>query len=366
MEVRPAFSEDDRIAKVVGYLRENHTYEVFIPRERRIAGLTARDLLPVSDPLKEKLGNMVYTLPEITSGDTFGHAAELMFENRLSALPSPVKNGELRAVSVQTIMKTMLEKLEISGRASEIMSSNPVTIDANDAVLKAKSLMSKQSLDCIPVMKDGKLHGVLTCTDILFNLLPEERVPARSNLKIRFDYPVSKITQRSTLEVEPSTPILTVLTEMLKQRSPYALVKLWDEVQGMITPRDALKLLLPAENKKTPVYIVGLPDEPFEAEAAKMKFERLGNMLAKAIPSVKEIRAVVKSREVGPDKRRYEVSVEVYISGGVHAYVEQGYDLVEIFDAIGPRIKRILGAKQSRVTQTAGDSLRKGARTELE
>ncbi|MGD0319503.1 MAG: hypothetical protein ABSB56_07400 [Nitrososphaerales archaeon] len=113
----------------------------------------------------------------------------------------------------------------------------------------------------------------------------------------------------------------------------------------------------PSEN--TPFYIVGLPEEPIEAAEAKMKFERLSMELYKVFPFIEEIRAVVKSKKASKDHARYEVSVEVYTPKERRAFTETGYNLAAVFDSLGPKMKRLLSSRQSRVTATGGDSPRK-------
>ena len=108
-----------------------------------------------------------------------------------------------------------------------------------------------------------------------------------------------------------------------------------------------------------PFYIVGLPDEPIEAGEAKMKFEKLSEELCKVYPLIEEIRAVVKSKKPGKTHARYEVSVEVYTPKERHAFSETGYDIAEVFDSMGPKMKRLLSSRQSRVTSTRGISPRK-------
>jgi dihydroxyacetone kinase len=110
---------------------------------------------------------------------------------------------------------------------------------------------------------------------------------------------------------------------------------------------------------KTPCYIVGLPAEPTEADEARMKFERLSAELCKVYPFIEEIRAVVKSKKPGKTHARYEVSVDVYTPKERHAFAETGYNLATVFDSLGPRMKRLLSSKQSRVTSTHGASPRK-------
>ena len=108
-----------------------------------------------------------------------------------------------------------------------------------------------------------------------------------------------------------------------------------------------------------PCYIVGLPSEPEESAEAKAKFERLSAELCKVFPFVEEIRAVVKSKKASKDHARYEVSVEVYTPRDRHAFSESGYNLAKVFDLLGPKMKRLLSSKQSRVTASRGESLRK-------
>lgn len=112
-------------------------------------------------------------------------------------------------------------------------------------------------------------------------------------------------------------------------------------------------------DKKLPYYIVGLPEEPVEAAEAKAKFERTCSELCKVFPYIEEMRAVVKSKKPGKDHARYEVSVEVYTPKERHAFEESGYNLAAVFDSVGPKIKRLLSSRQSRVTSTHGSTLRK-------
>jgi len=108
-----------------------------------------------------------------------------------------------------------------------------------------------------------------------------------------------------------------------------------------------------------PFYIVGLPDEPIEATEAKVKFEKLSAELCKVYPSIEEIRAVVKSKKPGKTHARYEVSVEVYTPRERHAFSETGYNLAAVFDSMGPKMKRLLTEKGSKVTSAHGVTLRK-------
>lgn len=112
------------------------------------------------------------------------------------------------------------------------------------------------------------------------------------------------------------------------------------------------------EASHPPFYIVGLPEEPIEAGEAKMKFEKLSAELCKVYPFIEEIRAVVKSKKAAKTHARYEVSVEVYTPKDRHAFTETGYNLAAVFDSMGPKMKRLMSSKRSRVT-SKGATVRK-------
>jgi CBS domain-containing protein len=364
LESRPLLLESDRVSKAIGYLRESNEYEVFVKR-RKIAVATVRDLISVKNPQTSRLENIACYIPELKQNENLGTAARLMFDYRLRALPSYEDDGRVQIVSARGITRK-IGSAKIHANASDIMTPRPITVQTEDAALKARQMMIRRSIDHLPVMRNGKLSGILTSSHILFNLLPETRVPSRSGVvssgitkEVRFDYPVSRIADDSVLYVEPDAGISKVIDLILQHDSSYVLVVLWGELQGIITLRDIVKLLVKREESKVPFYIVGLPDEPFEAETAKIKFERTARSLSMAFPLIQEVRAIIKRKESGGQKRRYEVHVNLYTPREVYSYVEEGYDLADVFDKITPKLKRLLSSRQSRVTRTQGESPRK-------
>ena len=98
-----------------------------------------------------------------------------------------------------------------------------------------------------------------------------------------------------------------------------------------------------------------------ESGEARTKFEHLASDLCRVYPYIEEVRAVVKSKKQAKTHARYEVSVEVYTPKDVHAFSETGYNLATVFESMGPKMKRMLASRQSRVTRSRGDSPRKSA-----
>lgn len=93
-----------------------------------------------------------------------------------------------------------------------------------------------------------------------------------------------------------------------------ALITVLDMVQGIVTLRDYVKLVAEPEVKpEIPVYMVGLPEDPFEAEVAKSKFLNAVGKLKRGFPEIEEARSVIKISESfkGKERRRYEVDAVI-------------------------------------------------------
>jgi hypothetical protein len=122
-------------------------------------------------------------------------------------------------------------------------------------------------------------------------------------------------------------------------------VALWGELQGIITFRDCVKLLAEPREESLPISIVGLPEDPFEAEAAKAKFETVVKRLARSLPDILEARSVIKASERTGHRRRYEVKVELITPGKTMSYGLSGWNLPEVFDELSERMKRVTTKK---------------------
>jgi hypothetical protein len=141
----------------------------------------------------------------------------------------------------------------------------------------------------------------------------------------------------------------SVLRRMIDGKRTCALIG-FGELQGIVTYRDFVKLLV---NRKKevgiPVYMMGQPDNAFEAEAARAKFVRSINLLAKSFPEILEVRSMVKTTTPKGKKGRkhYEVKTSVYTPQKMFVHSESGWDLASIFDVIGERLGKIV-TKQTR------------------
>ncbi len=346
-------SSTDPISKIVGVLRNSNSYEVMIREGNKIGMITLRDMLNVSNVVT-KASSLLKFVPKLSMSATVQEAAQIMTDYRIRALPVVDNDKVLGRVTALSIINAFANRLSMKVKMKDIMTPSPITINADDVASKAKNLMIRRKIDHLPVINDGKLAGVVSSAHIVNAMIPSEGVERGYrglDTTRRLEVPIKDLMTALFITSKAEEEITSVLSKMTKQNATCTVVALWDEIQGIATHRDYVKLVAsPKEKPQVPAYIIGLPDDPFEAEAAKDKFIRTVNALSGSFPYILEARANIKVSEVvkGKERRRYEVSVRIKTAKETYSYAEVGWELPAIFDVLSDRIKRLLTQKQTR------------------
>ncbi|MHB8568386.1 MAG: CBS domain-containing protein [Nitrososphaerales archaeon] len=330
------------ISKVIGRLKESNSYEAFIEENDRTAIITLRDILNVKSITTTKVSSIMHYLPRLTLSATVGEAARIMFEYRVRSVP--IYNGsKLKGeISCKSIVDLLMETKNAE-KVGLLMTSNPKCVSTMDDVAKARRIMLKEKVDQTPILKDNKLAGAITSSSIVFNLIPTADRNVKGDWRgTRFDIPVLDFVGDDYTSNDVKDSLNDVSNNMKRNESNYSVITNYDEVQGIVTYRDFMKLIV--EQKVTvnnvPMYIVGLPDDPFEAQATTEKFTRVVSLLRKEYPDMEEARAVIKSGSTKASKSRYEVQIFVKTPRKQFSYEGAGYELPDVFDGISEWSKR--------------------------
>ena len=340
------------VSKVIALIRERGVYEVFLPEESRCGMISARDILRCTNIGSTKLSIVTSYVPVLASDATVGEAARIMSDYRIRSVP--VTDGQ--KIIYQVTSKNLIRQLKGASEApiTSITTSDPITLTVGDSVAKAREIMGRKRIDHLPIRSDKTLAGILTSVQIIPYISVPERVGNESvspEIQRNLDFPVKGIMDSNVLTCNPQTTTTQALQLMLEGDKTYVLVTQWEEVQGIATHRDFMTLLAEVEPEpEVPVYMVGLPDDPFEAEAAKKKFKRSVSQLHKVVPDIIEARSIIKTKLSDPKKERgrYEVTVHIRTSKDTYSFEDSGWDLPSIYDAVTDRFKRVLTQKQQQ------------------
>lgn len=345
-ESRPLIaSPTSSLPEIIGILEKNDANEVFIEHGDKVGVVTIRDVLRASEISGMRASSLMTIVPKLSPSDAVEKAAAFMSDYRLRALPTGEKKID-GAVTVQSICKALLPIEEFRRiKIDKLMKKDPITIGKSESASKARSIMVEHSVDHLPVTDSGKVCGILLSNQVVLSMFPKGKLEQGMFSGEATKYSsikASELMDANILVCEPDERASDVLERMIEQDKTYALMKQWDELQGIATYRDFVALLVKPEKPDFPAYIVGLPDDPFEANLAQAKFFKEAKALRRSFPEIEEIRATIRTRSVPSGKQRYEIGVSIEARGKIHTFSAEGWDLPVAFEGLQDKMKRIL------------------------
>lgn len=348
-------SKEETLSKIISTLNETNSYDVFIEISGKIAAMNIRDIIGTKDIETTRPSLVGKIIPELNRDTVVGEAARIMSHYRMRTLPV-VHNGKIEGqVSARRIVELMSKHLVESKMrivASNIMTSDPTVIDCHKTVSAARSIMRRRRIDQLPAVDNGRLVGIITSSDIMKVMLPSERIGKKSigidNTEDRLSIEVSGLANDNVITANVDESLQVVCDRMINAGSTYCIIRAWDEIQGIVTYRDIVALLGEKMEEDIPMFIVGLPDEPFDAELAKSKFTNITRFLRKIHPDIEEARCHIKLRSVLGARKRYEIDVHILSTHGNISYTNIGWDLAKLFDEMTDALKKKVSHKHKK------------------
>lgn len=355
MEASIIISKDEPLSKIISTLIETDSYDVFIELSGKVAALNIRDIIGAKDIKTTRPSLVGKIIPELNRKSVVGEAARIMSHYRMRTLPV-VHNGRVEGqVSARRIVDLINKQLvgnKLKINASNIMTGDPLVIDSHKTVSAAMSIMKRRRIDHLPVVDNGLLVGIITSSDIMKVMSPTERIGKKSiginNTEDSLSIEVSGLANDDVITASVDESLHGVCDRMISAGSSYCIIKVWDEIQGIITYRDIVALLGEKIEEDIPMFIVGLPDEPLDAELAKSKFANITKFMRKIHPDIEQARCHIKLRRVLGSRKRYEIDVHVRSTHGNISYTNVGWDLAKLFDEMNHALKKRVAHKNKR------------------
>ena len=368
MEAPVVVEPDSTVSRIIGVMTDKNTYDVFMPlNDNNVASINIRDLLDARDITSTRPSVLGKTVPLLSLDDTVGHAARIMSYYRLRALPIGNKDQQLIGqISAKGLVKSIHNNLNgKSGNVmgSSIMTQNPIVIAESDKVSAARSIMKRRRIDHLPVTnKKGELSGMVTSSQILGMMLKSEKIGRRAlgTEKLnRLDMSISGIADRTVVTSKTSDSVHSISGTMLDAASTYSILTTGGQIDGIVTYRDIIALLAEKIAEDLPAFIIGLPDDPSDAEHARSKFASIIRYLKNMEPEIEEARCKIKLHNPQGKRRRYDIDVSIITPYKRHTYTDSGWDLSKLFDEMSGSLKKKFAHKKTR---RGVESSRKGLR----
>jgi CBS domain-containing protein len=352
--------EDVTVSKIIGMMLKENVHEVFVQLQgKTISCINIRDILSSTNIESLKSSTIGKSVPTLTEKDNIGNAARIMNLHRLRSLPVTDQDNNqdmIGQVSSKRIIKFIYDTFSSKKTnyqknitASDIMTPGLVTLDPKDDFDTAKGIMRKDSIDHLPVVEkqpDGKtaIMGMITSNHIIQTLIPAESIGRRSlgsEHGLKSDQEIIGLADKNVITIKPDDTIISTIDTLLKANSTYIIVQSSDDVPlGIITYRDIVSLLGEQTQSEIPIYMIGMPDDPFEAELVKSKFHNIVKHLSRISPKIEEARCKIKVKDIEGNRKRYEVSANIFTTYRRHVYTSnKNWDLASIFDDMSEGLK---------------------------
>lgn len=175
--------------------------------------------------------------------DSVAIAAQMMLWGGVRHLPVV---GDGQVIGLLSEGDILRRESQLGARAAEhqrvetVMTSPVRTIGPNEPLVSALTLMVDHHLDCLPVVADGGLLGMLTTTDVMRHQVetaierPADALPP----------PVGSIMKRAPAVISPSSELFDVAALMSKRGVRHLpVVDAEHRVVGMVSDRDLREAL---------------------------------------------------------------------------------------------------------------------------
>ena len=129
-------------------------------------------------------------IPRLNAGNIVSDAANLMFEHRIRSLPIYGNGKPIGKIESLPIIEKLVEaRSEV--RVNRIMTPDPITVEEEDDIGKARRVMIRRKIDQLPVTRGGKLVACVGSDSIVYYTAPSTDHDKKGDTHLgRYEIPV--------------------------------------------------------------------------------------------------------------------------------------------------------------------------------
>jgi CBS domain-containing protein/ribosome-associated translation inhibitor RaiA len=336
------FSPGDQVSRVLGYLKDTGRSEAVAAKGGRVGVISRRDLLGVDQPRRTKVESIWNQVGTLAPGAAVIDATVILMEKGVRALPVVEDREVVGLVSQIDIIEALTEVSDLRNVAAKEYMQNPViTVEQGVGVAQARRMMLDKKISHIPVMRGGRLVGMVTSDVIVHTFITPASKTTRGDVvgeKVtRFPGKVSGVMDPQPLTVGLDADMLQVV-QGLSESGKSACLMVDDErvVHGIITPRELLGLIAGLRvEEEIPVYIVGITEEDFfERAVAEDKLRRIVAKNMRIHEGIMEVSVRIKKQSTQGERVRYRLNARVMGPNVSFNAENEGWGLTETFDGL--------------------------------
>lgn len=336
---------EDTIAKAYSTMESKRVSQIpVVDSDNRYTGMIyAKQLISSSAQPSSKLKSFVTNTGTASPDTDVEKAAQLVIGTGSRAIPV-VQKGRL----VGIVSETDLVQTADFGHATvdEVM-AGAIVIEQDASIADALAKMRRYNISRLPVIdSEGLLRGVVNILDIgkIIAVTPRERTSqsaaisgTTSNIR---EVKVRDIMRRA-ISVERGTRLNT-LSDTFRRNEEIVVVG-EGRPMGIVTPKDALELVLPKKKSAPAIHMAHIENGEDRAEIQ----EQIERFLKKIQGKLGDVRSVI----VYVDKhktRKYSIRTRLITGRGVIDAKAVGYDPISAAKELVARLDRRVKSEHSQ------------------
>lgn len=224
MNSRVVSVRDKDFATTARGLFRDYGYRSFpvVDEQNRLVGVITRgDILNITSsrsniPVAGIMSPPVFfTYPD----EDLMKVAEVMVKNNIGRMPVVKSSTDMTligVVSAHDILSKLVERIPKKKVVEEVMTREVVTCSPEDAITKVLDKMLETGYSGIPVVKNGRVIGMVTRMDIIRS--GHARISREDDKgKVKHPPQVAKIMKTPVETVYPSTPVVEAAKKMIER-----------------------------------------------------------------------------------------------------------------------------------------------------
>ncbi len=338
-----SLTPEDTISKALNLLHSNRLNQIPIVNDTNdyLGMVFAKEFLSVNAFPESKLKNFISKTPTLSRDVTVERAIEVILNTGNRAFP--VVENSSKLVGIISEMDIVVNARFGHSTVDAVM-SGAIVLEGDDTLGNALSKMRRYNISRLPIInRVGILIGIINVLDIVHVLSkPRERAsksPGVGTMAVVPDVKV-KDMMREPYSAEQGTKI-DELTDELKDHEEVVVVGNKRPI-GVVTPKDALELLLPKHGGPTFIHI----SDP-ESEDDKNEIERIMTKFLKKIEGRLENIQLVTIYVDKHKTRKYSIRTRLMTNDSIVDAKAVAYDPISASKEIVSKLERRIKSAHS-------------------
>lgn len=345
---------DDELSTFLNDLAD-HVALAVVDADGQVDGIITLEAVAHRDlPVTSKAGTVAQNVRRVGPEVDATEAVQALVSGPYRAVPVVDEDeGYLGLITERSVLTSDL--LGEVDRPARTVMHEPMTLEADDPVGKARAIMRDADIGQMPVQDGEELVGVVGWADLLALQRPKSRqaVGDRAGGFTHEDaIAVSSVMDATPVTVGMDTPLTKVVEAMREEPASYALVLEDRAAKGILTCTDLLELLA-AQTPKEGVFIqvTGADDlDDFEREKLHQHVDQAARKVASIHGGFESLWVHLKSYHESGSQSKHSVRTRIMTPVGPFFAKAHGFDLAAAVDEAMDRLERQVKEDRERTT----------------